>query len=116
MLPQEIEVWYIIPSIRAELVKFMLKDGLKQREIAKKLGLRESAVSQYVKKKRGKEINLPIRIKKQIEKSAQLIIKDKKNPSHEIQRICRLVRKEGTLRKIRHSLGYKCEHCGVCSK
>jgi len=116
MLPQEIEVWYIIPGIRAELVGFMLAEGLTQREVAKKLELRESAISQYVKKKRGKEVNFPFKIKEQIKKSADLIIKNKKNPSQEIQRICNLVRKEGILKKIRHSLGYECKHCGVCSK
>ena len=39
-LPQEIDVWYIIPAIRREFAKGLLKKGLKQREIAKKLSHR----------------------------------------------------------------------------
>ncbi len=115
MLPQELELWYVIPVIRAELARFMTKAGLTQREVAKMLGLRESAVSQYVKNKRGKEIKLPNKIKEQIRKSAQLIIDKKKKPMVEIQKICKMVRKEGILRKISHSLGFDCKDCEVCS-
>lgn len=114
MLPQELEVWYLIPAVRAELVKVMAKHGLKQREIAKKLGIRESAVSQYIKKKRGHGVNLPEKIKEQINKSALLIINNKKTHMEEIQKICRLSRKEGFLKTIAHKLGCNCKGCKAC--
>ena len=54
---QEIEVWYILPTIRREIVKGLLDRGLSQNEIAKRLALRKSTISQYVHNKRGKEVN-----------------------------------------------------------
>ena len=55
---QEIEVWYILPTVRREIVKGLLNKGLSQNEIAKKLGLRKSTISQYVNNKRGREVKL----------------------------------------------------------
>ena len=49
LMPQEIEVWYIIPAVRRELAKSMVKIGLKQKQIAVTLGITEAAVSQYLK-------------------------------------------------------------------
>ena len=34
-MPQEVEVWYIIPSLRRELAKSMHKNGVIQKQIAK---------------------------------------------------------------------------------
>jgi len=116
MLPQELEVWYVIPAVRSGLVKIMAKQGLKQREIAKKLGLRESAVSQYIKKKRGQGVNLPEKLKEQINKSALSIINNKKTHMEEIQRICRLSRKMGFLKTIAHKMGCDCKGCRACLK
>ena len=52
ILPQEIELWYVIPSIRKALVTELKKYNLKQKDIAPLLGITESAVSQYVRDKR----------------------------------------------------------------
>jgi hypothetical protein len=47
--PCELVVVRILPTIRAALVKSLIKDyGLKQTEVAKLLGITQSAVSQYV--------------------------------------------------------------------
>ena len=53
--PCEKIVTELIPSLRAQLVKQLLDDGLKQAEIARKLGITRGAVSQYVKNLRGKK-------------------------------------------------------------
>ena len=56
-LPQEIEVWYLIPSLRRELAKILISDfGMNQKQISQTLGVTESAVSQYLKSKRGSEL------------------------------------------------------------
>ena len=56
-LPQEIEVWYLIPSLRRELAKILISDfGMNQKQISQILGVTESAVSQYLKSKRGSEL------------------------------------------------------------
>jgi len=45
-------VWYLLPLIRKEFAKSLIKDhGLTQRKAAEKLGITEAAVSQYVSKK-----------------------------------------------------------------
>ena len=47
--PQEIEVWYILPAIRKELVVVLKESGLTQRKIAGMLKVTEAAISQYSK-------------------------------------------------------------------
>ena len=57
IMPQEIEVWYLIPALRKELARIFIKDyGLAQKKAAELLGISGAAVSQYVKEKRAKEI------------------------------------------------------------
>jgi len=53
MIPCELVVMKLLPTIRRQAVVRMLKSGKSQREIAKELGLTEAAVSHYVSKKRG---------------------------------------------------------------
>lgn len=55
MLPQEVEVWYILPAIRSALCH-ELSGRLSQKQIAALLGITEPAVSQYIKGKRGSKI------------------------------------------------------------
>ena len=38
-MPQEIEVWYIIPALRRELAKQMVEAGLTQKKIADLMGI-----------------------------------------------------------------------------
>lgn len=90
--PQELEVWYILPSIRKEIAVCLKKQGLSQKQIAKMLGLSESAISQYSKLKRAKEIHFSENVKNEIKKSANKI-KNKKNVTGEVQRICSLIKK-----------------------
>ena len=91
-LPQEIEVWYIIPTIRKELAKAMLKKGLTQEKIASILGVSNAAVSQYMSRKRASKIHFIPKIKKEIEKSADKIARDNKAVVKEIQRLISLMR------------------------
>lgn len=42
----------VIPSIRAWIAREAVKKGMKQKDVAKCLGLTRAAVSQYLKKKR----------------------------------------------------------------
>ena len=59
MLPQEIEVWYMLPAIRKEFALTLIRHELSQKEVAKLLGVTEAAVSQYKSEKRahGLEFN-----------------------------------------------------------
>ncbi len=94
-MPQEVEVWYILPAIRRELAKVMktkvvqradedgkMKDHrITQKEIARMLGVTEPAITQYLLKKkdkrsRGDQVVLPNQIIREIEKSADTMISD----------------------------------------
>lgn len=50
--PCELIVWYVLPTIRYELTKELLRLGLSQKEVSESLGITQAAVSQYVKEKR----------------------------------------------------------------
>jgi len=87
-------VWFTLPIIRKEFSRRLVKDhGLTQRKAAEKLGITESAVSQYLAKKRGdSKIKDPI-IKEEITTSVQRIIDgDLQVMKNETCRICHLLR------------------------
>lgn len=103
-LPQEIEVWYVIPTIRKELARiFTSKYKLKQKEAAKILGVSKAAVSQYMHSKRANSIRFPTRISKEIERSAGIIVNNKKAAVREIVRLLNVVKRTRNL-------------CPVCKK
>jgi len=71
LMHQEIEVWYVLPALRRELVKSLVrKYRMAQKDVAEMLGITKAAVSQYLKDKRAKEVVLNAKILKEIEKSA----------------------------------------------
>lgn len=96
--PCETIVWYILPFIRKEIAKNLIENHeLTQRQAAKKLGLTESAVSQYLSNKRG-DIDIPSKkIEKEIEKSAHLISNNGVSTViPELCRICKLMKTHQT--------------------
>lgn len=113
--PQEIEVWYVLPAIRRELVLQFKQQGIKQKEIAKILRITEPAVSQYINQKRAKLVEFDSKINKQIHKAAIKIIKQKSCIIKEIQQICKKLRKDGQLCKIHRqkdkNVSAKCAAC-----
>jgi hypothetical protein len=93
-LPQEIEVWYIIPAIRKELARILTtKYKLTFDKTGEILGVSKAAISQYLKKKRACAILIPKDIKKEIEKSAERIVKNNKKAVKEIIKILSLMKK-----------------------
>jgi predicted transcriptional regulator len=103
-LPQEIEVWYIIPAIRRELAQVLIKKhNLKQKEVAKILGTTEAAISQYLHKKRAQTLKFPKEMRKQLENSAEIIVKDNKRVVNEILKLINLTKQCGV-------------SCGICKK
>ena len=112
-MPQEFEVWYIIPAIRKGLAEAMLRKGLKQKEIAQKLGITEAAVSQYMKAKRAKGIKLGKDIEKEMETSAGRIINGE-DTLGEMHRLTELCRKGKVLCKVHRSKGKVPKECRIC--
>ena len=90
-------VWYTLPIIRKEFAKSLIKDhGLTQRKAAEKLGITESAVSQYLAKKRGDYRIRDATIRKEVKESTTRIVQGDINiMKTETCRICRLLRAKG---------------------
>ena len=87
--PCEIIVWQILPAIRRELVKNLIKNhGLTQKETAEKLGLTEAAVSRYISGKRGATKIFNGDILNEITKSVNLLVEG--NGTTVIEQTCRI--------------------------
>ena len=87
-LPQEIEVWYIIPSIRKEFSKVLVKKHkLTLEKAGNILGVSKAAVSQYLKKKRARLVKIPSNIRKEIEISADKLVKNEDKALEEIENL-----------------------------
>jgi uncharacterized protein len=112
--PQEIDVWYILPAVRREIAMALVKKGMKQREIAKKLGMTEAAVSQYVKNKRAKSVELPAEIRKDIQKAAMNLANEQDCHRYEIQAILSTIKKSGFLCKVHRKYDKVPVCCNVC--
>ncbi len=97
--PQEIEVYYILPTIRRYLAFFMKEKGVRQHKIAELLQLQEAAISQYLNNKRGNQIDFEEDIKDEIRKSADRI-KNSTTLLGETQRLLKLVREKRVLCKV----------------
>lgn len=103
-LPQEIEVWYIIPAIRKELAKALVKEhGMTLEKAGEAIGVTKSAVSQYLHKQRANEIRFSDSMKAEFNDSAKLIVKNPNSALAQILRILNVFKKSG------HS-------CALCKK
>ena len=117
-MPQELEVWYVLPAIRRELAKVLIsKHHLSQRNAASAIGITESAVSHYLKSKRGNDVVFDEDVLERINQSANNIVNDKSCVIKELQSVCTFFKKTGNLCKIhkQESTNLPC-NCEVCVK
>lgn len=113
LMPQEVEVRYILPALRKQFTLALAKKGMKQKEIAKSLDITPAAVSQYIKEKRG-STKFKKNIQDEIEKSTNKIIKQKSTSQKEVYRISKLIRHTSTICEI-HRLHDKVpKNCRLC--
>jgi predicted transcriptional regulator len=115
-MPQEMEVWYLIPALRRELsVVFSKENGLKQKEIAKIMGITEASVSHYVKEKRGGNVKFSNPEKEIVKLYAGKIIKNPDDIMKILYELCSQLRKKGVLcrmhREMDKSVSKKCSIC-----
>lgn len=104
LLPQEIEVWYIIPMVRKTLAKQFVNDyGFSYEKAGKILGVSKAAVSQYMNNKRANKIKLSKDTIDELKISAGIIAEDPRRVIKEIERIL-------TFMKVNKS------SCNVCKK
>lgn len=117
-MPQEIEVRYILPAIRRELARMLIKEhDLSQKEAANILGLTEAAISQYQHLKRAKEVVFSGNVIDEIRKSADKILSDKKNKQRviaEMYRISSLTTVRHILCDLHRSQSKDLTNCNIC--
>ena len=97
--PQEIETFYVIPTIRKHFAEAMIGQGMKQKDVAKIFGITTASISQYTSKKRGNELEFTSDVVKEIQNSAKRI-KDQYSYITETQNILKFIRTSKTICKI----------------
>jgi predicted transcriptional regulator len=95
--PCEEIVWDVLPSIRAAIAEELVKRGQSQKEVSQLLGITPPAVSQYVSKKRGYNIEFREDIRASIGRLADdLILGKVNNLTDRICEICKSLRDDET--------------------
>ncbi len=116
LMPQELEVWYLLPSLRKELAKIFVKEyNLSQREVSDVLGITESAVSQYLKSKRAKKMKFSAKEMEEIHKTASKIVGDKRHAADYFYQLSTKLRGSNCMcevhRKYDKNLPGECRMC-----
>lgn len=99
----EILYWEVLPTLRKELVLELLGLGLKQSQIAKLLEITPSAISQYLKNKRGSEFKFENDFKLKVKEAAIKIKEEDSTPFEQVNYL---------LKEFQVSKGL----CKACSK
>lgn len=115
VMPQELEIWYLIPALRKEITKILISDfAMSQRQASETIELTESAVSQYLKSKRGNELKFSKEQMKEINETARKIV-EKGNANEELYKLCVKFRGSENLcdlhRKQDPSISKDCDLC-----
>ena len=108
--PQEIETFYIIPTLRRYFALYLKQSGMKQKDIASLLGVTTASISQYASTKRGHKIHFSEEIEKQIKQST-LRIKSRITYFQETQYLLQLLRREKVLCRIHRQFSSLPDDC-----
>ncbi len=120
--PQEIETFFIIPALRKELAKKLVKEKhLTQKRVAKLLGVSEAAVSQYLKDKRGDEVDLSTpEIQEALNSAVEIVAEHGiENPLvmiKVIQELTKIVKDLKILCDVHKKYGAVDDDCNVCNE
>ncbi len=113
-MPQEIITWYLLPAIRRDIAKNMIKNGMSQRQVARRLGMTDAAISQYINGKRAYDVKLEPSVKRMISNSAKRIMKSS-DVIGEVNSICDFCRDKLVLCRLHKSHGAP-RKCDICFK
>ena len=104
ILPQEIEVWYIIPAIRRDISKILINDyKISFEKTGNILGISKAAVSQYLANKKAAKVKLHDKAVLEIKKQSNKLVNNKADSVTVIENILEFIRKKGL-------------HCMKCGK
>lgn len=112
-------VWHVLPSIRKELCRHLVKEKkMKAGDAARLLGITDSAVSQYLKGKRAAKFKVNKKLMPRIKVLAERIAAAGKKSTLEYIagscEMCREIRKSGMLCDFRRQEGMYIEGCTIC--
>lgn len=105
-IPCELVVWYVLPTIRREVTRELVNTHkMSQADVARKFGVTDAAICQYLKKKRGDnqiiEDSPQYEIfEREIKVSAARIANNESEFATEMCRMCTVVKSTGMLAKI----------------
>ena len=108
--PQEVEVFYILPTLRKYFAISLKEKGLMQKQIAELLDVEGATVSQYVNKKRANKIKFDSHVLEKIKDSASRIT-DKFSLLRETQNLLRYIRQSNALCAVHRQLSNLPETC-----
>lgn len=112
-MPQEIEVWYVLPALRKAIAKELKEQGLSQTKIASLLNVTKAAISQYFKNSRASNIDLTPIHKEIVDASTR--IKNNSNTVKELNQLLDLVRRTKLICEIHRGCSTRVEkNCGAC--
>jgi predicted transcriptional regulator len=115
MLPQELEVWYVIPAIRRELAKGLVAEGLSQKQVAEKLGLTGAAVSQYLSDKRADKFELPAEMHSRVAAAVKSMAAGHITALQAVQLLTREIESSKTICDLHHRMDSDVPRgCDVC--
>jgi len=105
-IPCEVVVWHVLPVIRKELANELVTvHNVTQAEVARRFGVTNAAVSQYIRKKRGESSAIeqcpsyPVFLSS-VKESANRIASGGATIENETCRLCNIVRTSGLLAEI----------------
>ena len=96
LLPQEIETFYVIPTLRRYIAMALKERGMKQKDIAGLLQINSATISQYASSKRGHKIDFSGEVIVTVKEAAGRI-KDHFTYIQEMQRLLLIIRKTNVL-------------------
>ena len=101
-VPCEIILWNVLPAIRKEFARGLMKNyGLNQEQVAELLGITPSAVCQYLSNKRGFYKLTDDDILYEIEKSIDILFHNGSvHMINETCRVCTIIKLKGMVEKI----------------
>ncbi len=105
-IPCEMIVWSVLPMIRREMAsELVLVHGMPQAEVARRFGVTDAAVSQYLRRKRGsgpalaEEDEAFAQFMERLRESAGRIADQGSDPAVEMCRLCGTFKRLGLLDK-----------------
>ncbi|MFH1751928.1 MAG: hypothetical protein ABH821_03255 [archaeon] len=118
--PCELVGWFVLPSIRSNLVTYFVSEKkLSRKKTAELLGLTEAAVCQYLKKKRGKSFSFDKQQVNFLRSIADDMLESKNSNKVFLSNtclFCKDLRRDLSLCNLHDKAGHECSTCSVCGE